>query len=109
MHMEIRTFATDLAKSVPQLHSVDAEGGDVLRRKLRPAGLLDFLGGLPSCLIDVEACAGAHRWAREIADFVRASAHAPQTEKPETWPPPQRSSRHQISTCRTGASRHDKA
>jgi transposase len=65
--MEIRTLGIDLAKSVFQLHGVDAEGSVVLRRKLRRAVVLDFLRTLPPCLIGLEACASSHHWAREIA------------------------------------------
>ena len=65
--MEIRTLGIDLAKSVFQLHGVDAEGSVALRKKLRRAAFLDFLRGLPPCLIGMEACASSHHWAREIA------------------------------------------
>jgi transposase len=65
--MEIRTLGIDLAKSVFQLHGVDAAGSVVLRKKLRRAAVLDFLRTLPPCLIGMEACASSHHWAREIA------------------------------------------
>ncbi|GGL71552.1 hypothetical protein GCM10011392_27680 [Wenxinia marina] len=65
--MRITTLGIDLAKSVFQLHGVDAEGAVVLRKKLRRAGLLDFLRSVPPCLIGMEACASSHYWAREIA------------------------------------------
>ncbi len=64
--MEIRTLGIDLAKAVFQLHGVDEKGKVVLRRKLRRAGLLDFLSTLPPCLVGMEACATSHHWAREI-------------------------------------------
>ena len=60
--MEIRTLGIDLAKSVFQLHGVDAEGVAVLRKKLRRAAVLDVLRTLPSCLIGMEACANWHHW-----------------------------------------------
>ncbi len=65
--MEIRTLGIDLAKSVFQLHGVDALGAVVLRKKLRRGAVLDFLRDLPPCLVGMEACAGSHHWAREIA------------------------------------------
>ena len=65
--MEIRTLGIDLAKSVFQLHGVDAAGAVVLRKKLRRAAVLDVLRDLPPCLIGMEACASSHHWAREIA------------------------------------------
>ena len=65
--MEIRTLGIDLAKSVFQLHGVDADGVVVLQKKLRRGAVLDFLGKLDPCLIGMEACATSHHWAREIA------------------------------------------
>jgi transposase len=67
--MEIRTLGIDLAKSVFQLHGVDADGAVVLQKKLRRGAVLDFLGKLDPCLIGMEACATSHHWAREIAAF----------------------------------------
>ena len=65
--MEITTIGLDLAKSVFQLHAVDAQGTVVWRKKLRRSALLDTLAKIPACLIGIEACATAHYWAREIA------------------------------------------
>jgi transposase len=64
--MKVTTIGIDLAKSVFQLHGVDAESEVVFRKKLRRSGVLDFLRDLPPCLIGLEACATAHFWAREI-------------------------------------------
>ena len=65
--MHVTTIGIDLAKSVFQLHGIDANGAVVLRKKLRRAGVLDFLREFPPCLVGIEACASAHYWAREIA------------------------------------------
>lgn len=65
--MEITTLGIDLAKSVFQLHGVDAAGAIVLQKKLRRGAVLDFLAKLDPCLIGMEACATSHYWAREIA------------------------------------------
>lgn len=65
--MKITTIGLDLAKSVFQLHAVDADGTVVWRKKLRRTALLDTLAKLPPCLIGMEACATAHHWAREIS------------------------------------------
>jgi transposase len=67
--MEITTLGIDLAKSVFQLHGVDAEGAVVLQKKLRRGAVLDFLCKLEPCLIGMEACATSHHWAREIAEL----------------------------------------
>jgi transposase len=67
IHMSITTLGIDLAKSVFQLHGVDADGTIVLQKKLRRGAVLDVLGKLEPCLIGMEACATSHHWAREIA------------------------------------------
>ena len=65
--MDITTLGIDLAKSVFQLHGVDADGAVVLQKKLRRGAVLNFLSKLEPCLIGMEACATSHYWAREIA------------------------------------------
>ncbi len=47
--MNVTTIGIDLAKSVFQLHGVDAKGAVVFRKKLRRSAVLDFLRGLPRC------------------------------------------------------------
>jgi len=64
--MQITTLGIDLAKSVFQLHGVDAVGAVVLQKKLRRGAVLNFLGKLEPCLIGLEACATSQYWAREI-------------------------------------------
>ena len=67
--MNAITIGIDLAKSVFQVHGIDATGAVVIRKKLRRAQLLTFFEGLAPCLIGMEACATAHFWARELAKF----------------------------------------
>jgi transposase len=67
--MNITTIGLDIAKNVFQVHRVDAQGRVVLRKKLRRAEVLGFFANLPICLIGLEACAGAHYWARELMKF----------------------------------------
>jgi transposase len=64
--MNVTTIGIDLAKSVFQLHGIDAAGEVIFRKKLRRSAVLDFLRDLPPCRIGLEACATAHFWAREI-------------------------------------------
>lgn len=61
------TIGLDLAKSVFQVHGVDAEGRVLVQRRLRRAELLRFFEKTPPCLVGIEACATAHHWAREIS------------------------------------------
>src|SRR5271168_5181623 len=64
--MQITTIGIDLAKSVFQVHGVDAAGQVTARKKLRRAEVLRFFEALPPCLGGIEACATAHYWAREL-------------------------------------------
>ena len=57
----------DLAKTVFQVHGVSEDGAAVLRRQLRRGQVLAFFARLEPCLIGMEACSGAHHWARELA------------------------------------------
>jgi transposase len=62
----VKTVGLDIAKSVFQVHGVDAEGQVVIRRKLKRRYLLMFFEKLPPCLIGIEACASSHHWSREL-------------------------------------------
>jgi transposase len=64
---EITTIGLDLAKTIFQAHGADASGAVVFRKKLRRDQALGFFAGLSPCVVAMEACAGAHYWAREIA------------------------------------------
>lgn len=64
--MQLRTIGIDLAKSVFQLHGVDAQGRTALRKRLRREKVLPFLANLPRCVVGMEACGSVHYWAREI-------------------------------------------
>jgi transposase len=52
----------DIAKSVFQLHSVDAAGEVVIRRQLKRRYVLAFFQKLPACLVGIEACASSHHF-----------------------------------------------
>ena len=62
----ITTIGLDIAKSVFQVHCVDAEGNVVLRRQLKRRYVLAFFQKLPPCLVGIEACASSHYWSREL-------------------------------------------
>jgi transposase len=64
---EVTTVGVDLAKSVFTLHGVDAAGRTVLRKTVRREKLMELIAELPPCLIGMEACGGAHEWARRFA------------------------------------------
>ena len=62
----ITTIGLDIAKSVFQVHGVDAKGNVVLRRQIKRRYVLAFFQKLPPCLIGIEACASSHHWSREL-------------------------------------------
>jgi transposase len=81
--MNITTVGIDLAKSVFQVHGVDARGKAVLRRQLRREQVAAFFVNLPPCLIGMEACASAHHWGRMLERFGHTvRLMAPQFVKP---------------------------
>lgn len=59
----------DIAKHVFQVHAVAADGQVVHRRQLRRSQIIEFFSKLPSCLIGMEACPGAHHWARQLGQL----------------------------------------
>ena len=63
---QVVTIGLDIAKSVFQVHGVDAEGAVVIRQKLTRARLLPFFAKLAPCLVGIEACGASHHWGREL-------------------------------------------
>jgi transposase len=62
----VTTIGLDIAKSVFQVHGVDAAGQVLIRRQLKRRYVLAFFQKLPSCLVGIEACASSHYWSREL-------------------------------------------
>jgi len=62
----ITTVGLDIAKSVFQVHGVDAAGEVIIRRQLKRRQVLPFFERLPACLVGMEACATSHHWSREL-------------------------------------------
>ncbi|SNT71514.1 hypothetical protein SAMN05444959_10222 [Paracoccus seriniphilus] len=79
---EIITVGLDLAKNVFQVHGADGAGRAVVRKKLRRGQVLDFFSQLPSCLVAMEACGGAHFWGREIGKLGYEVRLIPLAEEP---------------------------
>lgn len=59
----------DIAKRVFQVHGVDEDGAAKVRKTLRRAQVLQFFAQLEPCVVGIEACGGAHYWARELSKF----------------------------------------
>ena len=64
--MTITVLGIDLAKNVFQLPGVDEQGHVVVRKTLPRPKLLPFVAQLAPCCRGMEACQGAHYWAREM-------------------------------------------
>jgi transposase len=62
----ISTIGLDIAKSVFQVHGVDAAGQVVVRCQLKRRYVLAFFEKLSPCLVGIEACASSHHWSREL-------------------------------------------
>jgi transposase len=62
----VTTIGLDIAKSVFQVHGVDAEGNVAIRRQLKRRYVMIFFQKLPPCLVGIEACASSHHWSREL-------------------------------------------
>src|SRR5512134_3500171 len=81
--MKMTTIGLDLAKNVFQVHGVDERGRPVLKKRLKRAQVLPFFATLPPCVIGMEACGGAHYWARRLERFGHTvKLMAPQFVKP---------------------------
>jgi transposase len=63
---QANTIGLDIAKRVFQAHGADASGRVMFRRRLIRTKLLAFFAAQPPCVVAMEACSGAHHWAREI-------------------------------------------
>jgi transposase len=65
--MNATTFAVDTAKSVMQLHWVEADSGEIKRKKLTRSKFSEFFAQRLPVRVVMEACGGAHHWARTLA------------------------------------------
>jgi transposase len=63
---QVATIGLDIAKNVFHAHGADARGQGVFSKRLSRAKLLGFFAAQPPCLVALEACGGAHHWAREL-------------------------------------------
>jgi transposase len=77
--MAIIRIGIDLAKNVFAVHGVDERGQVQLARTVRREQLLELIAALPPCIVAMEACSGAHHWARRFAPF----GHTPRLMAPK--------------------------
>ena len=64
--MKITTVGIDLAKNVFSVHGIDEHGKAVLKRTVSRGKVMEVMADIGPCLVGVEACSGAHHWAREL-------------------------------------------
>ena len=68
--MNIITVGIDLAKNVFAVHGVNQSGKpELIKPKVPRDQLLPLIANLPPCLIGMEACSGAHHWARQFQQY----------------------------------------
>ncbi|MDJ1167654.1 IS110 family transposase (plasmid) [Burkholderia gladioli pv. gladioli] len=65
--MMLTPVGIDIAKNVMQLHYVDQETGEIVNKPVKREQLLEHFANRAPCLIGMEACGGAHHWARELS------------------------------------------
>lgn len=64
--MQFMPVGIDIAKSVFQVHYVDAGTGEIVNKAIKRAVFLEFFANRSHCLIGMEACGGAQHWARAL-------------------------------------------
>jgi transposase len=80
---KLSRIGMDTSKQIFQLHGMDASERVIVRRKLRRKEVVKFFGALAPTVVGLEACGGAHYWARELARQGHAvQLIAPQYVKP---------------------------
>jgi transposase len=83
MTQQLSTVAIDLAKKVFHLVGADTTGKILWRKRLTRHALMPFIAQLPPVLIGMEACGGAHYWARRFREHGHeVKLMAPQFVKP---------------------------
>lgn len=60
------TVGVDIAKNVFQVHYIDEETGELVNKPIRRARFLEYFANRAQCVIGMEACSGAHHWARQF-------------------------------------------
>jgi transposase len=68
MEKKLSVLGIDMAKQVFHLVGLDTHGTIVVRKRLARAQVLAFIAQLPSTCIGMEACGGAHYWARRFRE-----------------------------------------
>ncbi|PID47483.1 MAG: hypothetical protein CSB47_00435 [Proteobacteria bacterium] len=62
--MKRNVFGIDIAKQVFQIHWVDTDTGEMHSEQVKRSGFMRWFSNKPRSVIGMEACGGAHHWAR---------------------------------------------
>src|SRR5262244_2773821 len=83
MKHEMHVLGIDIAKRVFHAVGMDDRGNVVYRKRLSRHDLMPFIAKLPPVRIGIEACGGAHYWARRFREYGHeVKLMAPQLVKP---------------------------
>src|SRR6478736_4430154 len=63
---QVSTIGLDIAKHVFHVHGADERGVALFSRRLVRGKVLEFFASQPRCVVALEACGGAHHWARQL-------------------------------------------
>ena len=66
---KVITIGLDIAKHVFHAHGADGRGRAIFSKRISRGKLLDFFAAQPSCTVALEACGGAHHWARQLTQL----------------------------------------
>jgi transposase len=66
---EVIIIGLDIAKHVFHAHGADERGRAVFSKRISRGKLLDFFAAQPRCMVALEACGGAHHWARQLTQL----------------------------------------
>ena len=79
---EVITVGLDIAKHVFHAHGADQRGRTIFSKRISRGKLLDFFAAQPSCTVALEACGGAHHWARQLTQLPEVRLILPAYVKP---------------------------
>jgi hypothetical protein len=68
--MEHTIVGVDIAKNVMQVHWVDPDSGEIVKKPVKRAVFLEYFANRPPCLIGMESCGGSQHWARRLIEWV---------------------------------------
>jgi transposase len=63
---EVITIGLDIAKYVFHAHGADERGRALFSKRISRGKVLEFFAAKPPCVVALEACGGAHHWARQL-------------------------------------------